>query len=196
MDGLIALALATAVLVAIPGPNVALTVANSLRYGFGAGALTVAGAVAGVGLQLLLVILGLAALLEVAAAALTWIKWLGVAYLLLLGIVTWCRPAGADDAARARPGLFGHALFVAVVNPKTLLFNAAFLPQFVAVDAGFAELLRAAAVYLAVIFCGDLCWALFASRARTLLWRYGHLRNRLSGGFLVCAGLGLALARR
>ncbi len=196
MENLFALAIATAVLVAIPGPNVALTVANSLRYGFGAGALTVAGAVAGVGLQLALVVFGLAALVELLTSALTWIKWLGVAYLLVLGVLTWRRPAGELDGAAGGRRVFGHALVIAVSNPKTLMFNAAFLPQFVPAGAGMTELSQAAAVLLSVLFAGDLCWAIFASRARSWLSRFATIRNRLSGGFLIAAGVGLALSRR
>ncbi len=196
MSNLLALALATAVLVAIPGPNVALTVANSLSYGFRAGVVTVAGAVFGVGLQLALVVVGLAALLEVAGSALTWIRWAGVVYLVVLGIRTWRRPP--DDLARivARPRLFGQATLIAVANPKTLAFNAAFLPQFVPAGAGRADLLVAAAVMLAVIFLGDVLWAAFASRARRWLTRFSTWRNRVTGAFLVAAGAGLALARR
>jgi threonine/homoserine/homoserine lactone efflux protein len=196
IDNLVALALATAVLVAIPGPNVALTVANTLRYGFGAGAVTVAGAVAGVGLQLALVVFGLAALVEHLASALTWIKWLGVAYLLVLGVLTWRHPAGDLGGVAAGRRVFGRSFFIAVANPKTLMFNAAFLPQFVPAGAGMAELSQAAAVLLGVIFAGDLCWALFASRARSWLARFATIRNRLSGGFLIAAGVGLALSRR
>jgi threonine/homoserine/homoserine lactone efflux protein len=196
IDSLVALALATAVLVAIPGPNVALTVATSLRHGFAAGALTVAGAVAGVGIQLLLVVVGLAALLEVAASALQWIKWLGVAYIVVLGILTWRQPATDLPVGRVRPLFFGHGLLIAVANPKTLLFNAAFLPQFVPANAAAAEPALAAAVMLAVILVGDLAWALFASRARTVFTRFDGLRNRLTGAFLVAAGIGLAVSRR
>lgn len=196
MSNLLALALATAVLVAIPGPNVALTVANSLSYGFRAGVITVAGAVFGVGLQLILVVVGLAALLEIAGSALTWIRWAGVVYLVVLGIRTWRRPP--DDLGRivARPRLFGQATLIAVANPKTLAFNAAFLPQFVPADAGRSELFAAAAVMLAVIFLGDVLWAAFASRARHWLTRFSTWRNRVTGAFLVAAGAGLALARR
>jgi threonine/homoserine/homoserine lactone efflux protein len=196
MDNLIALAAATAILVAIPGPNVALTVANSVRYGFAAGAVTVAGAVAGVGLQLLLVVSGLAALVEIAGSALLWIKWLGVVYLVMLGVLTWRKPAGELATEQARQMLFGNALIIAVINPKTLLFNAAFLPQFVPADAAFRDLAAAGLVMLAVIFAGDMCWALFASRAGALLRRYAVVRNRITGAFLVAAGLSLAIARR
>ena len=71
MANLIALALATAVLVAIPGPNVALIVANSLRYGFWMGATTAVGVTLGNAIQLVAVVAGMAAIVELAADALT-----------------------------------------------------------------------------------------------------------------------------
>ncbi len=86
MNSIIALILATSVLVLIPGPNVALIVANSLQFGFRMGVMTVLGTTVGVALQLALVIAGMAALLEFAADAFAWIRWAGVVYLLWLGI--------------------------------------------------------------------------------------------------------------
>lgn len=196
MASLAALIAATAVLVAIPGPNVALIVANTLRYGLRSGVATVAGTTAGVGLQLLLVVAGLAALVEFAAEALTWIRWIGVAYLVWLGIRTWREPPGDLAAVEAAPAMFWRGCLVAAVNPKTLLFNAAFLPQFVSAGGGIvAQPAVVAAVFLAVLFIGDLLWAAFASSARRLFVRFSAARNRLTGGFLVAAGVGLALAR-
>ena len=89
MANLIALAVATAVLVAIPGPNVALIVANSIRYGFRAGATTALGVTCGNAVQLVLVVLGMAAVIEYAAEALTWIRWAGVVYLVYLGMAVY-----------------------------------------------------------------------------------------------------------
>ena len=130
MENILALGLATAVLVAIPGPNVALIVANSLQYGFRQGATTVLGTTLGVALQLGLVVLGLAAVIEFAADLLTWIKWAGVVYLVYLGIRAWREPAGDLADVGARPAVFWRGCMIAALNPKTLLFNAAFLPQF------------------------------------------------------------------
>ena len=196
MTDLIALALATAVLVMIPGPNVALIVANSLRYGLREGAATVLGTTLGVALQLALVIVGVAAMIEYAAAALGWIRWAGVAYLVFLGLAAWREPPGRLDTVEAQPTVFWRACVVAAMNPKTLLFNAAFLPQFVPAGAGTFELLLTVAVFLSVLLAGDMLWATFANSARHLLYRYGWLRNRLTGAFLVAAGIGLALSRR
>ena len=199
MSNLVTLVLATAVLIIIPGPNVALIVANSLKHGFRHGLVTAAGTTVGIALQLLLVVVGMAALIEVTATALVWIRWLGVLYLLYLGIRTWNEPA--DDlgqiTAQSQVGTFWRATFIAVINPKTLLFNAAFLPQFVSGAAGAAgELMVVTAVFLAVIVVGDVLWVVFAATARRWLGRFGRFRNRITGGFLISAGLGLALSRR
>ena len=197
MNSLLPLVIATAILVMIPGPNVALIVANSLKYGFRMGVHTVLGTTVGVGLQLALVVLGLAAIVEVAAEALVWIKWAGVAYLVYLGIRTWREPAGDLGGIEAAPAMFGRGCVIAILNPKTLMFNAAFIPQFVgAADATVAEMSLVAAVFLAVLFLGDVLWAAFASSAGRYLARYATMRNRLTGAFLTAAGIGLALSNR
>ncbi len=201
MESLLALVAATLVLVAIPGPNVALIVANSIRDGRGAGLRTVAGSTIGVGVQLLLITIGIAAMIELVAGVLVWLKWIGVAYLLFLGVRTWQEPASDLTDATVKHGQGWRELWsglgVAVVNPKTLLFNAAFLPQFVSPgpDAP-AMMMLVSVVFLATVFIGDTIWALAASAARPVLIRYGRLRNRITGGFLIGAGIGLALSRR
>ena len=193
---LIALALATAVLVSIPGPNVALIVANSLRHGARKVLVTVLGTTLGVALQLAVVVVGMAAVIEAAASALAWIKWTGVVYLLWLGIATW-RSAPRDvSVTEAAPAVFWRGVMIAAINPKTLLFNAAFLPQFVPADASAFAVLLVGAVYLSVVLLGDLVWAVSAGYARGFLGRAVRWQNRVAGGFLVAAGVGLALSRR
>ena len=197
MNSLLALVAATAVLVLIPGPNVALIVANSLRFGFRIGVYTALGTTAGVGLQLIFVVLGLAAAISIAADALTWIRWAGVAYLIYLGIRTWHEPARDLNKVEAAPAMFWRGLLIAALNPKTLLFNAAFIPQFVGTaDATVVWISLVAAVFLTVLLVGDVLWAAFADSARNGLGRYAHVRNRLTGLLLAAAGIGLALARR
>jgi threonine/homoserine/homoserine lactone efflux protein len=199
LNAALALLGATAVLVAIPGPNVALIIANTIARGFRTGAATVFGTPIGIALQLAIVVLGLAALLEYAAAAFLWLKWLGAAYLIFLGVRSWrIGTAGMDEAAASRKpvaALVWQGMLPALINPKTLLFNAAFLPQFVSTQAGAASLLPAAAIYLCVMFLGDLAWAATAQSARPLVLRMGRLRHRLTGGLFVGSGVGLAFAR-
>ena len=196
MANLVTLAVATAILVMIPGPNVALIVANSIRYGFRTGATTAMGVTVGNAIQILLVVLGMTAIIELAAAALTWIRWAGVAYLVYLGIRIWNEPVGDLTEVKAAPAMFWRGVMIAAANPKTLLFIAAFLPQFVVPDGGVSgHPATIAAVFLAVLLAGDVTWALLANSARRLLERYASARNRITGTFLVAAGVGLGLSR-
>jgi threonine/homoserine/homoserine lactone efflux protein len=196
VTNLIALAAATTILVAIPGPNVALIVANSIRYGFRAGSMTALGVTLGNAIQLALVVVGMAAVIQFAAEALSWIRWAGVAYLVYLGMRTWTEPADDLGNVHAAPAVFWRAVMIAAINPKTLLFIAAFLPQFVVIDGGVAgHPAIVATVFLTVLLAGDVVWAATAGSARRLLLQYSAARNRITGGFLVAAGIGLAVAR-
>jgi threonine/homoserine/homoserine lactone efflux protein len=199
VENIVALIAATIVLILIPGPNVALIVANSLRHGMRIGVITSLGTTVGIAVQLLVVVVGMAALIELVADALTWIKWLGVVYLLWTGFRTWNEPAAnlSDIKAQSQTRAFWSGVILAVINPKTLLFNAAFLPQFVGNTTNASgQLLLLAGVFMAVIVIGDALWAIFAATARRWLRRTGHLHNRISGSFLMTAGIGLALSRR
>lgn len=199
IEMLVALIAATAVLVVIPGPNVALIIANTIAHGFRFGTVTVLGTTLGILLQLGLIVVGLSALLQMAAQALLWIKWAGVAYLLFLGFQALRQGLEPMTEAQAtdRPvgAAFCQGLFLAVINPKTLLFSAAFLPQFVAPPAGSQGLAVAASVYLTVILAGDMTWVAVAHSARKSVLRLGQWRHRLTGIFFLAAGLGLAVAR-
>ena len=199
MENIHALILATAVLVMIPGPNVAIIVAKSLQQGFQAGFVATLGTTTGVALQLLITVFGVAALVETAAQALLVLKWLGVVYLVWLGVQTWKRRPAVSDAGRSQPtsANFSHGLIVALLNPKTLLFNAAFLPQFLTGGEAVAgQMIVLSSAYLAVILIGDLLWALFAASAAPWLRKHATFGQRLTGGLFVAAGIGLALSRR
>lgn len=193
---LLALALASAILVSIPGPSVALIVATSLAHSTRKGISAVLGTALGNAMQLAIVVAGMAAVLEVAAQALTWIKWVGAAYLIWLGVTTWRTSREQSGKVTAAAAVFWRGAMTAALNPKTLLFNAAFLPQFVAGDASLLAVLMVGAVYLGVILLGDIVWAVSAGCARGWLGRFARWQNRVAGGFLVAAGVGLALSRR
>ena len=195
-----AFVLATLILLLIPGPNVALIVANSVAYGARYGLLTVAGTSAAMVVQLGLTGLGMAELLGTAGQWFGWVRWLGVAYLLFAGVRQWRAPvadlAGVQAQPRSAAAILLRALLVSLTNPKTLLFYGAFLPQFVAPGRPLApQVAVLALVFLALAVLVDSGWAFAAGRARPLLARRDRLRNRLAGGMLVGAGAGLAIAR-
>jgi len=192
---------ATVILMVIPGPNVALIVANSVAHGTRFGLLTVAATSSAVVVHLTLTVLGATAVLAVLAASFDWLRWLGVAYLVWLGIATWRAPT--IDLARTKPQarsarlIYARGFLVGLTNPKTLLFYGAFFPQFITPGPAAADqLLLLAVTFLAVAVVCDSLWAILAGRLRALLVAQARLRNRISGGLLVGACLGLALARR
>ena len=196
-----AFALAVTILMLIPGPNVALIAANSIADGARYGLMTVAGTSAAMVLQLALTGLGMTALMGELARGFEILRWLGVAYLIWLGVTAWRRPA--IDLTKTRPqvrekrAIFGRGFLVSLTNPKTLLFYAAFFPQFVNASAPAApQIVLLAATFLVIAVVVDSGWALLAARFRQFLALNGRLRNRLTGGFFMGAALGLALARR
>ena len=188
------------VIILIPGPNVALIVANSVAWGPRTGLLTVAGTSSAMVLQLGLTALGMAEALGTAGHWFATLRWVGVAYLAWLGISHWRTPPADLTHVAAQPksarAIYGRAVLVSLTNPKTLLFYGAFFPQFVdpARPAG-PQVALLSAVFLLLAVALDGGWALLAARARPLLARHGRLRQRITGSLLLGAGLGLALAR-
>jgi homoserine/homoserine lactone efflux protein len=197
---LLAFAAAVTLLMLFPGPNVSLLVANSIAYGPKYGFLTLAGTVSAMVIQLCLTAFGMTAILATMSLWFEWLRWIGVAYLIVLGISQWRALAVDLTKTRAQPksvrAMFMRALLVSLTNPKTLLFYGAFFPQFVSIDRPVGPQLAVLSVTCFIItVLVDGGWVLVAGRARGLLGSRGRLRNRLSGGFLVGAGVALAFAR-
>ncbi len=189
---------AVSVLMLIPGPNVALIVANSVRHGTRYGLATLAGTSIATVLHLTLTVIGLTALLGTLGAWFEWVRWIGVAYLLWLGVRAWRAPAAdlsrTQAEGRSLRKILLRGFLVSLTNPKTLLFYGAFFPQFVTANHTRGQLLLLAGTFLAIALLLDSGWAVLAGRARFLLARHGKLRNRVTGGLLIGAGLGLAAA--
>lgn len=201
LDLYLAFVAACAVLILIPGPNVALIVANSVAHGTRFGLLTVAGTSSAVVVHLALTVLGATALLNILAASFDWLRWAGVAYLVWLGVAAWRAPAvdlsRTEAQVRSARLICGRGFLVGLTNPKTLLFYGAFLPQFITPGPSASDqLLLLAVTFLVVAVVLDGLWAILAGRLRVLLGAHARLRNRLTGGLLIGAGVGLALARR
>ena len=199
---LLAFAAATALIIIIPGPVVTLVLANSIAYGTRPALLTVVGAGTAATLQLAVIGFGMASLIALLSEWFQWVRWAGVAYLIWLGIQAW-RNGRADpslpQAAASHSRLYLQGFIVAATNPKTLLFYAAFLPQFVdptgAVGAQMAVL---CAVFLCIALTFDSSYALLAGRLRPLMLtrRGARWRGRVTGMLLIGTGLWLAMTRK
>ena len=203
LDLYLAFVLASTLLILMPGPNVTLLVANSIAYGARRALATLAGTSSAIALQLVVTVLGMTSLMLVLASWFEWLRWAGVLYLVYLGVQQWrALPVALEDIdpqAIAARALFWRGFLVSATNPKTLLFYAAFFPQFVdPASAPLPQLLLMSATFLCLAVALDGSFALLAGRLRELFRgrARARLRNRLTGSLLIGAGLALALARR
>jgi len=199
----LAFCLATMALIILPGPVVSLIIANSLSQGTRSGLVTVAGANSGIAVQLVVVALGLTSVMAVMAELFEWLRWIGAAYLIWLGVQKWrSKPLLPDEVPVDRKNgkvVFVQGFLAAMTNPKLLLFFAAFFPQFMdpALPAGpQLAILCPSFLVIAAIFDGS--YALAAGRARRWMRNRRRLMigERVVGSFLIAAGAWLALARR
>lgn len=199
-DLLLAFIGASALLIAMPGPNAALIVARTLSHGRRAGLATLCGTWSGAAIQLGIVAAGLAALAAAMSDIMQWVRWIGAAYLVVQGArLFFARSSAAQDDVPAPPrngSLVLEGLLTGLANPKSLVFYGAFLPHFVAPDrpAG-PQLVVLALVFLLMAFPGDSLWIFGAGYLRGLA-RGSRFTDRIAGGILVGAGAGLALVRR
>ncbi len=198
----IAFVVATAIMIALPGPSVLLTVAHSLSFGWQRALATVAGATMGIAVQLTVAAIGLTSLLNSVAEAFELLRWGGAAYLVYLGIKQW-RSAGEpleiDTSSVSKTNLFVQGLVVTIPNPKSLIFIAAFLPQFIdpARSPGL-QFLIIVPTFLMITFTVTSVWALAAGKISGFVRSRRAFQSvmRTAGGCMIMAGAGLVLARR
>ena len=189
---------ASAVLLAIPGPTVLLVISYALGHGRRAAAATVTGVALGDFTAMTASMLGLGALLATSAALFAVLKWVGAAYLIYLGIKLWRAPVATVDAsddavARERPlRIFLHAYAVTALNPKSIIFFVAFLPQFLnhAEPVAF-QMAVFEATFLALATANAATYGLVAAMARKTIRkpRVQRLVNRIGGSLMIGAGL-------
>jgi len=192
-----------AILLVIPGPAVFYIVSRSVGHGRAAGLVSAMGIAAGTLFHLAAATLGLSALLASSALVFQFVKYLGAAYLVYLGIrvlrsdVTLVLEAANGERQLAH--IFGHGVLVNLLNPKTALFFLAFLPQFVAPARGHAtlQILQLGVLFALMGWCSDSMWALLAGTVAERIRGSVRLRRtqrNLSGGALIELGLATAFS--
>ena len=201
----VAFVVASALLLAMPGPTVMLVIGCAMRAGRASARATVPGVALGDLTAMCVSLAGAGAVLAASATLFTALKLAGAAYLVWLGIGLWRAPAALPEAgAGPRPPSEGWRMFraayvVTALNPKSVVFFVAFVPQFV--DAA-APLLPQVAVLVATFVTlaavNTALWALMAGEMRRRIGRPVVLRRvqRAGGALLIGAGLLTALTRR
>lgn len=189
-----------------PGPGAIAAMSAGLNHGFRRGQVIAFGLALGVWTQLLVVGVGLGALLATSTAAFATVKWLGVAYLVWLGVAQWRSPsapitaeAGAQAAAVSRASLFLRGWTVNALNPKGTVFLLAVMPQFLnPMHDLLPQYLAIGATFGTVEFCVMSGYVGLAARVLRLLRTPRQIRwmNRGFGSLFVAAGLFLASFKR
>jgi homoserine/homoserine lactone efflux protein len=196
--------IATIILSLSPGPGVFSSISSGLHHGFRLGLWNGVGMQVANVLMVIVVALGLGTILLASEALFTAVKWLGVIYLVYLGIVTW-RAAPRrfeeerDDNAHTPREVFMRGFWVNATNPKGIIFFAAILPQFI--DVARPQLVQYA-IFAGTTFAVDLVimmgYTALAAKVLRLMRDPKQLRwvNRGIGGAFVAAGVALASFRR
>ncbi|HEU0058600.1 MAG TPA: LysE family translocator [Hyphomicrobiaceae bacterium] len=193
---------ASAVLLIIPGPTILLVISYALGRGMRAALPVAVGVALGDFTAMTLSLLGLGALLATSALLFTIFKWAGAFYLVWLGIGLWRAGAGLQVEGREDEApafsMLGHAWLVTALNPKSITFFIAFLPQFIDPTIGFwNQMFIFEATFLGLAFANAIGYGLIASRARGLVQnrRVIGIFNRVGGSLLIGAGLAAASVR-
>lgn len=172
------------VLAVTPGPGVAYVVTRTLAQGKSAGLASVAGVALGNFGNAAGATLGLAALFAVSSAAFTVVKYAGAAYLLYLGLQALRQAGPQPTESRTQPvrpaRVLRDGFFVALLNPKTTLFFASFLPQFIDPSASpVRQSLALSGLFVALAALSDTTYVLLARavapvfRSTKAVARYG-----------------------
>jgi threonine/homoserine/homoserine lactone efflux protein len=195
--------LASLLLAITPGPGVIYILTRTLSQGRSAGLASVCGIALGNLANAAVASLGLAVVIAASATAFTVVKFVGAAYLLFLGVHTLrskpaTRPEDAPRRALSPLSLFRAAFLVALLNPKTALFFAALLPQFIhPAAAPLAQTLFLGVVFVALALCTDTIYVFAAAALAFSLRRRARSRpygRYLSGATFIGLGVYAALA--
>lgn len=189
--------LATTLILVLPGPTIILVVSQAVNHGKKSVIPLVTGVVLGDFTAMTLSLLGLGAIMSTSAFLFSFFKMTGAVYLLYLGIRMWRTQPQASTAKNDTGTVRGVLLFrssyiVTALNPKTIAFFVAFLPQFVNQQAPvLGQFLSLGATFLLLALINAALYATFACQLRETIEAPGVRRwfNRFGGGALVGAGI-------
>ncbi|MEP5762665.1 MAG: LysE family translocator [Litoreibacter sp.] len=196
---------ASVALLLIPGPTVLLVLSYAISQGKRVALATVGGVAFGDFLAMSASLAGLGALVLTSATLFLVLKWLGAAYLVYLGIKLFRSASmaslGSLESVTETTALsvFGHATAVTALNPKSIVFFIAFVPQFVVVESPllpqFAILI---ATFVGLAAINALAYALMADKLRSKIARPSVLTwfARLGGSALIAMGIATAAFKR
>lgn len=198
MEIWITFALATTLILIIPGPTIILVISQSITHGKRSTLPLVAGVLLGDFTAMAASILGLGALMATSATLFSLFKWAGALYLIFLGGKLFlAKPSNDNDkcfktAHESSKSLFSSSFIVTALNPKSIAFFVAFLPQFINPSkAVFSQLAVFGGTFLVLATINAAIYAIFAIQLKQYI-RQARVQkwfNRCGGTALVGAGI-------
>lgn len=191
---------ASTVLLLIPGPTILLVLSYAISQGRRVAVSTAAGVAVGDLVAMTASLAGLGALVLASSTLFTALKWIGAVYLIYLGIRMILSARHADFSLPETGEVstwrtFSHAAAVTALNPKSLAFFIAFVPQFIAPEAAlipqFAILI---ATFVSLATINALAYALLAGSLRDRLSRPGIIAWLTRAGGITLIGMGILTA--
>lgn len=200
----IAFVVASTALLAVPGPTVLLVVSYALGRGRSSGWATVPGVTLGDFTAMTASLLGAGAILATSAMLFTALKLAGAVYLIWLGIKLWRAEPKLEDLQdtsinTGNRSMFWNAYVVTALNPKSIVFFVAFVPQFIEPTApATLQFVILETTFLVLAAANVTTFAVLAGQLRSRFERPETLRyvNRVGASFLIGAGLLTAAVRR
>ena len=205
LDLWLAFSAASLALLLLPGPTILLVLSYALTQGRKVALATVAGVALGDTIAMTASLAGLGAIIKTSATAFLIVKWIGAAYLIWMGfkMLKGARHASAggllDVPSETPRAVFRHAATVTALNPKSIGFFIAFVPQFIDPGGNIAlQMSLMTVTFVGLASLNALAFALLADKLRTRIMRPAILRGltRLGGVTLMGMGVMTAMLRR
>lgn len=181
-----------------PDTSQLLIISNSIQHGLRRSIYTIAGDLTANCLQMTAAAFGLAAIIATSATAFIWIKWVGVAYLVWIGLQLMRKKDTKSTAQTAASGnalpLFRQGFITSMANPFAVVFFGALFPQFIdPAEPVLPQLFILGVTYIVVDGAILMLWGWLGVRSASVLSRYSAgLVNKLCGGLMIAAAALLA----
>ena len=197
MDLWVPFTLASALILVIPGPTIILVISQAVTHGRRSVIPLVAGVLLGDFTAMTLSLLGLGAILSTSAALFNIFKWIGAIYLIYLGVKLWrLNPKKSSANARSQNtsqrSLLRSSFIVTALNPKSIAFFVAFLPQFIdPLKPVLLQLTLLGGTFLILATINAALYALFAGQLSEHLQKNNVRKwlDRCGGSALIGAGI-------
>ena len=196
LENWLAYTFVTATFLLIPGPTILLVISYSLIRGRKAVFALLLGVGLGDIVAMILSFIGVGLLLQTVAIAFQFLKWIGAAYLIWLGIRMWSSASESMELSAITDNKVWHAIManafvITALNPKSIVFFLAFLPQFINSEKPFiTQSLILGSTFLMLAIISVLFYSMLATFAGqqmqlSLIHRW---TNRIGGSLLIGAG--------